>query len=58
MECSDFRTAISARIDGEALPPAVPDGVLDAHLRECADCRAWEQAARRLRRLTGRLREP
>ncbi|MFH8367179.1 zf-HC2 domain-containing protein [Streptomyces sp. NPDC018031] len=56
MDCSEFRTAISARIDGEAPPPDVPDGVLDAHLRECADCRAWDERARELRRLTDRLR--
>jgi predicted anti-sigma-YlaC factor YlaD len=43
MRCDRFREAISARIDGE--DPGLPDGVLDAHLRACADCRAWQQRA-------------
>ena len=43
MQCERFRAAISARIDGE--DPGLPDGVLDAHLGVCADCRAWQQRA-------------
>jgi predicted anti-sigma-YlaC factor YlaD len=43
MRCERFREAISARIDGE--DPGLPDGVLDAHLEACADCRAWQQRA-------------
>ncbi|MFC0602803.1 zf-HC2 domain-containing protein [Streptomyces palmae] len=57
MDCSDSRTAVSARIDGEAPPPEIPDGVLDAHLRECAACREWARRAERLRELTTRLSE-
>ena len=33
------REALSARIDGEALP--VPAARVDEHLEQCADCRAW-----------------
>ena len=37
--CARYREAISARIDGEAVPPlAVP---IDVHLQRCADCRAF-----------------
>jgi predicted anti-sigma-YlaC factor YlaD len=43
MRCDRFRTAISARIDGEEA--GLPDGALDAHLRTCAGCRAWQQRA-------------
>src|SRR5215472_11762670 len=43
MQCDRFREAVSARIDGE--DPGLPDGVLDAHLEVCADCRAWQQRA-------------
>jgi predicted anti-sigma-YlaC factor YlaD len=43
MQCDRFREAISARIDGE--DAGLPDGVLDAHLGICADCRAWQQRA-------------
>ena len=43
MQCDRFREAISARIDGE--DAGLPDGALDAHLEDCADCRAWQQRA-------------
>ena len=43
MRCDRFREAISARIDGEET--GLPGGVLDEHLRVCADCRAWQQRA-------------
>jgi predicted anti-sigma-YlaC factor YlaD len=43
MRCDRFRTAISARIDGE--DPGLPGGALDVHLRACADCRSWQQRA-------------
>ncbi|WP_410539934.1 zf-HC2 domain-containing protein [Streptomyces sp. KL2] len=49
MPCSHFRTALSARVDGEALPPDVTGPALDAHLASCARCRRWEESARRLR---------
>ncbi len=49
MNCSDFREALSARIDGEA--GSLPDSVVDRHLAGCPDCRAWQDDAVRLRRL-------
>lgn len=50
MDCTDARTAISARLDGEDLPRDA--SVLHAHLAGCADCRAWETEASRLHRRT------
>ncbi|MCA6093172.1 zf-HC2 domain-containing protein [Streptomyces sp. SCA3-4] len=55
MHCSEVRTAISARVDGEELPPGVSDAVLDAHLQVCAECRAWGERARRLKALAAGL---
>lgn len=49
MNCSDFREALSARIDGEA--GSLPDPVVDRHLAGCPQCRAWQDDAVRLRRL-------
>ncbi|MEU7103460.1 zf-HC2 domain-containing protein [Streptomyces stramineus] len=49
MHCSEFRTALSARVDGEELPPDMSGAALDAHLRGCAECRRWGERARRLR---------
>lgn len=53
MLCSRARTALSARLDGEDLPPGVPERRLREHLAGCADCRAWEAGALGLRRLVG-----
>ncbi|MGK5643019.1 zf-HC2 domain-containing protein [Streptomyces sp. URMC 126] len=55
MHCSDVRTALSARIDGEAPPPGVTGVVLEAHVRGCADCHRWDERARRLKVLAARL---
>ncbi|MBC3982737.1 zf-HC2 domain-containing protein [Streptomyces sp. AC536] len=55
MHCSDSRTALSARVDGEALPPGVTGPVLDAHLHGCADCRLWERRVLALREWTTRI---
>ena len=41
--CDRFREAISARLDGEAT--GISETTLDAHLRACADCRSWADAA-------------
>lgn len=48
MDCEVVRAALSARLDGEA--SGVDDDVVDAHLSECADCRAWFDQAVRLNR--------
>ncbi|MFI5593221.1 zf-HC2 domain-containing protein [Amycolatopsis sp. NPDC051758] len=50
MNCSDLRESLSARVDGEQ--PEVADDVLDRHLAGCPDCRAWQERATALRRLT------
>jgi predicted anti-sigma-YlaC factor YlaD len=49
VNCSDFREALSARIDGEA--GTLPDPVVDRHVAGCPQCRAWQEDAVRLRRL-------
>jgi predicted anti-sigma-YlaC factor YlaD len=57
MDCTDARTAISAGLDGEDQPVAAP--VLEAHLRTCADCRAFQTSATTMhRRLRLRPAEP
>ncbi|MEW2433639.1 zf-HC2 domain-containing protein [Streptomyces caniferus] len=48
MHCSRIRTALSARLDGEELPPGVTPGRLDDHLAGCRDCRRWDARARAL----------
>ncbi|MEE1787607.1 zf-HC2 domain-containing protein [Streptomyces sp. SP17BM10] len=47
MRCAQFRTALSARLDGEAA--GLPDSRLDGHVARCAGCRDWLEQARRLR---------
>ncbi len=41
MECEHWREAISARGDGE--DPGIDPRILDAHVRSCAGCRAYER---------------
>ncbi|MEU7635106.1 MULTISPECIES: zf-HC2 domain-containing protein [unclassified Streptomyces] len=48
MLCSRIRTALSARLDGEALPPGFTVRRLDDHLAGCHDCRRWEARAQAL----------
>ncbi|GGU61353.1 hypothetical protein GCM10010211_27900 [Streptomyces albospinus] len=48
MLCSRIRTALSARLDGEELPPGITARRLDDHLADCRDCRAWDAQARAL----------
>lgn len=50
MDCTDARTAISARLDGEDLPHEAR--TLRAHLAACAVCRAWEVDAAVMHRRT------
>jgi predicted anti-sigma-YlaC factor YlaD len=54
MDCGTCREALSARLDGEALP--VPSAEVDAHLETCPDCPAWYDAAATLNR-RARVRE-
>ncbi|MEU3569474.1 zf-HC2 domain-containing protein [Kitasatospora sp. NPDC036755] len=51
MRCAQFRTALSARLDGE--PSGLPEVRLDKHVARCAGCRDWLTRAERLR---GRVR--
>lgn len=51
MLCSRARTALSARLDQEALPPGVTARRLDEHLAGCPDCRRWRERAERLGRM-------
>jgi predicted anti-sigma-YlaC factor YlaD len=48
MQCSSFRDAASARLDGEPLGMAAAD--LDRHLAGCPSCAAWSGAAADLTR--------
>jgi predicted anti-sigma-YlaC factor YlaD len=43
MECAQIQEALSAMLDGE--DPELTEADIDAHLMECADCRAWQSAA-------------
>jgi predicted anti-sigma-YlaC factor YlaD len=43
MQCTPYREAISARLDGE--PLGMPARQLDAHLATCPGCAAWADAA-------------
>jgi predicted anti-sigma-YlaC factor YlaD len=43
MQCSSFREAASARLDGEPLGTSAAD--LDRHLADCPDCAEWAGAA-------------
>ncbi|AJT68985.1 zf-HC2 domain-containing protein [Streptomyces chattanoogensis] len=54
MHCARIRTALSARLDGEELPPGLTDRRLDCHLSGCADCRHWQARARALTADIGR----
>ncbi|MFB7908942.1 zf-HC2 domain-containing protein [Kitasatospora sp. NPDC056076] len=47
MRCAQFRTALSARLDGEL--SGLPGARLDKHLARCAGCRDWLDRAERLR---------
>ncbi|RXS84742.1 zf-HC2 domain-containing protein [Streptomyces sp. TM32] len=48
MLCTRIRTALSARLDGEELPPGLTARRLDEHLADCRDCRRWEERSRAL----------
>ncbi|MFI0820848.1 zf-HC2 domain-containing protein [Streptomyces sp. NPDC021098] len=57
MHCSRIRTALSARLDGEEMPPGITERQMAAHLGTCADCRLWEDRARRLTEHIAGLRD-
>jgi predicted anti-sigma-YlaC factor YlaD len=48
VDCSHYREALSARMDGEELP--IPAADLDEHLAGCAACRDWQHGAAELTR--------
>ncbi|MEX2970185.1 zf-HC2 domain-containing protein [Streptomyces sp. C184] len=48
MLCTRIRTALSARLDGEELPPGLTVRRLETHLADCRDCRRWEARSRAL----------
>lgn len=59
MDCQDFQDALSARLDGEALPPGLDDPMVDAHVATCAACAAFASgAAAQHRALRIRAAEP
>lgn len=43
MQCAHLRVALSALADGE--DPGTDRADVEAHLAECAECRAWREAA-------------
>ena len=47
--CEQVREAISATLDGEAVP--LPPELVDQHLSECGDCRSWTLDVERLQRV-------
>jgi predicted anti-sigma-YlaC factor YlaD len=49
MYCTQYREALSARLDGE--PLGLPTEELDQHVESCAGCAAWSAAATRATRL-------
>jgi predicted anti-sigma-YlaC factor YlaD len=50
MRCDDCREALSARMDGEDLPPGLAAAAVDVHIAGCGACQAWEASAVRLTR--------
>ncbi|MGY1640151.1 zf-HC2 domain-containing protein [Geodermatophilus sp. SYSU D00703] len=43
MQCTPYREALSARLDGET--PGLPTPELDAHLASCVECATWVSRA-------------
>lgn len=50
MQCTPYREAVSARLDGES--PGLPVEELDAHLDVCPSCSAWVRQAEQVTRRT------
>ncbi len=55
MPCNRYRSAISARTAGTALPPEITEQMLDHHLTSCLDCRRWSKHLSTLRATTDDL---
>lgn len=45
MQCEPIREALSARLDGEALPPGLTDQLVDEHVAGCPACTAFATGA-------------
>jgi predicted anti-sigma-YlaC factor YlaD len=45
MGCDDIQDALSARLDGEDLPPGLDDELVDRHVGGCARCAAFAAGA-------------
>jgi predicted anti-sigma-YlaC factor YlaD len=45
MRCDDVQDALSARLDGESLPPGLDDDSVDDHVATCAECSAFAAGA-------------
>lgn len=59
MRCDDIQDALSARLDGEALPPGLDDLLVDGHVATCDVCAAFAAGAAVLHRsLRVRAAEP
>jgi predicted anti-sigma-YlaC factor YlaD len=59
MRCDDVQEALSARLDGEALPPGLDGAGIDAHVAGCAACASFAAgAAAQHRALRVRVAEP
>ena len=59
MECEPIREALSARLDGEALPPSLTDELVDEHVAGCRACAEfWAGASAQHRALRIRAAEP
>lgn len=54
--CEHIREALSARLDGE--PAGMAEDLLDNHVADCADCRAWQRQAIDLKRTTAVAADP
>lgn len=50
MRCDDCRPALSARLDGEALPDGITDAALEEHLDGCEACSTFAARAMDLHR--------
>lgn len=52
LDCAAATALVSARLDGELGDSSPENAALEVHLAGCPDCRAWQERAFSLRRLT------